>query len=268
MEATGFYGLALAEYLYAQKYSVSIVNPACIKAYSRSRLSRHKTDKIDAQLIAEYASKQNLKLWHPTSPLLKEIRELYRCLQALKQQLNQVHNHLENKTLPECILQVWRSLKAELKKKIEKIELLATDRLSKDVHLYQDYRNLQTIPGVSKTTAFAMIAEIPDISSFQTARQLAAFAGLTPCHRRSGSSVRGKERLSKMGSPALRKALYFPAIVSKKYNPIIKKFCSNLSMKGKHSMTIIGAAMRKLLHIIFGVLKNKVPFESTALANS
>lgn len=103
---------------------------------------------------------------------------------------------------------------------------------------------------------------IPDISSFKNARQLAAYAGLIPCQRSSGSSVKGRERLSKVGSSALRKALYFPAIVAKIYNVVIRRFCSNLSLKGKHPMTVGCAAMRKLLHLLFGVLKNKTPFNA------
>ena len=94
----------------------------------------------------------------------------------------------------------------------------------------------------------------------QNARQLAAYAGLTPSQRTSGTSLKGKSRLSKIGSAPLRKSLYFPAIVGKKYNPLLKEFAANLKHKGKHTMVIIGALMRKLLHIIFGVLKNKTPF--------
>jgi transposase len=83
---------------------------------------------------------------------------------------------------------------------------------------------------------------------------------LTPTIRQSGTSINGKGRLSKIGNAQLRKALYMPAITAKNHNPILKEFCHHLSKKGKHSMTIIGAAMRKLLHIIFGVLKNQKPF--------
>lgn len=120
---------------------------------------------------------------------------------------------------------------------------------------------LQTIPGIGETTAWKILAEIPDLQLFRDARQLAAYAGVTPRHRQSGSSVRGKSRLSKMGSSRLRNALYFPAIVAKKCNPFLSHFFNNLLQKGKSKMTAIGACMRKLTHIIFGVLKHQKPFD-------
>ena len=119
-------------------------------------------------------------------------------------------------------------------------------------------RNLETIPGIGKKTAITLLAEIPDIKSFKNSRQLVAFAGLVPSQRFSGSSVKGK---SKMGSGHLRKALFFPAITAKKYNPIIKDFCKRLEQKRKHSFVIIGAAMHKLLNIVFAVLKNNTEFD-------
>ena len=115
-------------------------------------------------------------------------------------------------------------------------------------------------PGIGKTTATAIIAELPEIQEFQDARQMAAFLGLTPSHKTSGSSVRFKSRISKMGSGILRKALYWPAIVAKSHNPILKHFSEKLKRKGKHNMVIIIAVMRKLLHIIYGVLKHKTSF--------
>ena len=132
--------------------------------------------------------------------------------------------------------------------------------LKGDSNLALDCDNLQSIPGIGKTTAIAIISETPDINYLHNARQLAAFAGLTPRHRTSGTSLKGRSRLSKMGSATLRKALYFPAIVAKKHNPILSEFAQKLANKGKQTMVIIGAIMRKLLHIIYGVLKHKTPF--------
>jgi transposase len=139
--------------------------------------------------------------------------------------------------------------------------------LSQQDTLRKDYELLQTITGIGKNTAVAIIAESPDLSSLENARQLAAYAGLTPRHRTSGTSLKGKSRLSKIGSSTLRKALYFPAIVAKNHNPVLKAFAQKLAKKGKHTMVIIGAIMRKLLHIIFGVLKHKLPFNPSLTQN-
>lgn len=105
-----------------------------------------------------------------------------------------------------------------------------------------------------------MLSESPDLESFSSARQLAAYAGLTPKHKTSGTSVKGKTSISKIGSSNLRKALYFPAIVAKNHNPLFKKLTQKLSSSGKPAKVIIVAIMRKLLHVIFGVIRNKTQF--------
>ncbi len=109
---------------------------------------------------------------------------------------------------------------------------------------------LKTIPGVSDKTAIAILSELPNIKDFKDEKEVAAFAGLTPFRRQSGSCLRGKGRLSKTGNSQLRKALYMPTVVAKHYNPILKEFCDRLSLKGKPTMVILAAGMRKLLHII------------------
>jgi transposase len=260
MEATGFYGEQLAEFLYAKGHKVSIINPSCIKAYAQSKLSRHKTDKVDAQIIAEYAYKHDSNAWKPTAPELKELRQLHRCREALMKQLGQVSNQLENKLLCLVVKKVWKSLYSELKKQIKEIELMANKLIAGNEAMQKDYKNLQSIPGISNITARAILAEVPDLLSFKSARQLAAYAGLVPRQRTSGLTVRGKSKLSKLGSSNLRRILYLPSIVARKYNPIIASFSQKLALKGKCKMSIIGAAMRKLIHIIYGVLKHKTAF--------
>jgi transposase len=261
MEATGSYGERIADYLYEQGNEVHVVNPACIKAFAKSKLNRHKTDEVDSLLIAEYASKNDLRPYCPINPLLKELRSLYRCSQNLKHQYIQVANFLENKDrLPESVNSVYEHLKIYLEETIKSVSLTLEGLLVSQGALKQDYENLQTIPGIGSTTAIALLAEMPSLPDLENARQLAAYAGLTPSQRTSGTSLKGKSRLSKMGSSALRKALYFPAIVGKRYNPLLKNAADILKKKGKHTMVIIGALMRKLLHIVFGVLKHKTPF--------
>jgi transposase len=127
---------------------------------------------------------------------------------------------------------------------------------------------LESIPGIGEATAALLLAELGEISHFQNARQVAAFAGLVPRIRESGSSVRGRARLSKAGSSRLRKSLYFPAITALRFNPLIKALGLRLSAQGKPKMLIIGAAMRKLLHLAYGVLKSKMPFNPNFVAQT
>lgn len=124
----------------------------------------------------------------------------------------------------------------------------------------KQHRNLLvTIPGTGESTANALLAEIPDISRFKGVRQLVAYAGLVPSERSSGT-LRGQTRLSKVGSTRLRKLLYFPCVSGKRYNPVIIDFCNRIEATGKNKMVALGGAMRKLLHIIYGVLKSGKPF--------
>ena len=117
-----------------------------------------------------------------------------------------------------------------------------------------------SIPGIGETTAAWLLSEV-QVSAYSSARQVAAHAGLTPQHHESGTSVRRRTRLSKTGNRRLRRALYLPAVVAKRYNPIIRAFCQRLQERGKRPMEIIGAAMRKLLHIVYGVLKSGKAFD-------
>ena len=143
---------------------------------------------------------------------------------------------------------------------IKNIEVEIDNLLTDNPQLKNQADSIQTIPGIGKITAVAIMAESPDLESFSSARQLAAYAGLTPKHKTSGTSIRGKTSISKIGSSSLRKALYFPAIVAKTHNPLFKKFTQKLSSKGKPAKVIIVAIMRKLLHIVFGVIKNNIRF--------
>jgi transposase len=151
--------------------------------------------------------------------------------------------------------------------KIETIKNSIHELLNQHKELLENFQLLLTIPGIGEESAVAILAEVPDIETFRNARQLAAYAGVIPRNITSGSSVYGKPRLSKSGSQALRKALFFPAIVAKNHNPIIMNFCQKLKEKGKHNMAIVGAAMRKLLHIIFGTLKSKSAFNRDHIKN-
>lgn len=269
MEATGNYGKSFADFLYNYNHEVSVINPACINAFAKSKLSRHKTDKVDGMIIAEYASKNDLPPYVPKSKALQELQGLYRCAQNLKERYAQTQNYLENKEhLSKAACSSYNNLAKYIMKELKDIELEIDNLLTDNASLKQQADNIQTIPGIGKITAVAILAESPDLESFSNARQLAAYAGLTPKHKTSGTSVRGKTSISKIGSANLRKALYFPAIVAKTHNPLFKKFTQKLSSKGKPAKVIIVAIMRKLLHIVFGVIKNNTQFNPNLALDS
>ena len=259
MEATAGYGDDLALLLHQAGHTVSIVNPARIKGYAQSMLTRNKTDKMDAVVIARFCEAQHPEAWSPNSPQINKLQALMRRLSALEQMKQQESNRLAMTNSKEVISSINTMIEF-LGREIQSIKRLIGEHIEADSNLKRDYQLLVSIPGIGNKTACWLLAEV-DFRSYSSARQVAAHAGLTPEHHQSGSSIKGKTGLSKMGNARLRKSLYLPAVVAKNHNPIIKVFCERLSGRGKCKMVIIGAAMRKLVHLAYGVLKSGRPFD-------
>lgn len=261
MEATGTYGEALATYLHQAGHLVSIVNPATIKAYGQSYLSRTKTDKADSTLIAQFCSQRRPPQWQPLPAEIRELQALVRRLDSLLEMRQMEANRLEVSTAAQAVTDSLVGHLAFLDEEVARTEKLIRTHIGNHPALQQQRDLLLTIPGIGGATAAKLLSEILDVKLYESARQLAAFAGLVPRLHESGSSVRRKARLSKTGAPRLRKALYFPAIVAIKHNPQIRALGERMQGRGKCPMEIIGAAMRKLIHIAYGVLKSGRPFD-------
>ncbi len=258
MEATSTYGNALARFLVAAGYKVSIVNPSRPKSFGKSELSRTKTDRADAKVIARFCAALKPAPWTPPPLEIEQLQALVHRLDSLTTMQQQEQHRLAtaNPILVEAINAHIDFLKAQ----IEITKKMIRQHFEQHPHLKSQRDLLTSIPGIAELTATALLAEIRDISAFDTAAQLAAFAGLTP-HFSSGSSIHGKPRLSKIGNSRLRKALFMPAIVARRYNSPISAFCARLTAKGKSKMSIIGAVMHKLLRQVFGVLKSQRSFD-------
>lgn len=260
MEATGMYAFPVAESLYQAKHCVSMVNPARISAYAKSQLARNKTDKLDAALIADFCHTQNPSEWLPPRQEVRELQALVRLLDDLKS-IRQAENNRFNSGIRSCsVAHLLQDHINYLNEKIAHVEQIILDHIQQDADLSRKKNLLTSIPGIGEQTAHVILAELLYLDSFEQAKQVAAFAGLNPKQRLSGK-MKGHSPISKMGSSLLRKALYFPAIVAKHHNPIIREFCNNLENNGKVPMEVTIASMRKLLHIAFGVLKNDCPFD-------
>ena len=261
MEATGTYGDSLAAYLHEQAQLVSIVNPAAIKAYAQSRLSRTKTDRVDAALIAGFCSERKPPAWHPPAPEAQELQALVRRLESLTEMHTAEENRLSSGISVKAVRESVEVLLAHLCEQIKRTQALIRDHIESHPSLKRQRELLDSIPGIGETTAAALLAEVADFSQYRSARQVAAFAGLVPRERQSGSSVRGRTRLSKIGNARLRKALYFPAITALRCSEFFKQWAEGLRQRGKCKMSVIGAAMRKLIHLAYGVLKTGKPFD-------
>ena len=261
MEATGNYCYDLANFLHQNDHMVFVVNPAQIKYFGQSKLRRIKTDKADAKLIYEFACvNDNLCEWRPMAAHLQQFRALQRCLQSLKLDLVQFKNRLESER-DGAVIEIFKSVIETIESKIDEVILQIRSLVQSDDKLNRMVSLLITIPGIGEVSAWVILSEV-DISNFKNAKQLTAYAGLNPHIQKSGTSVMGRGSISKIGCKQLRKALYFPAMVALRFNPIIKQFGERLKANGKVPKVVTIAAMRKLLRIIFAVLQKDKPFDA------
>lgn len=261
MEATGAYGEALALHLHGASHHVSVINPAAVKAFAGSRLSRTKTDKVDAELIARFCQAQEPPLWAPPAREVRELQALARRLKALIEMRVAEANRLEAIIAVESARSSVEEHIAYLDRQIEQTKAAIRQHINEHPGLRRQRELLDSIPGIGETTAATLLAEITDITQYRSARQVAAYAGLVPRERHSGSSVRGRTRPSKIGNARLRKALYFPAITALRCSPFFQAWAEGLRQRGKRKMSVIGAAMRKLIHLAYEVLKTGRPFD-------
>lgn len=261
MEATGAYGEALALHLHQAGHQVSVINPAAVKAFAASRLSRTKTDRVDAELIARFCVAQRPSAWTPPAPEVRELQALVRRLEALVEMRVAEANRLEAIIAVESVRSSVEEHIAYLDRQAEQTKAAIRQHINSHPGLRRQRELLDSIPGIAETTAAMLLAEITDITQYRSARQVAAYAGLVPRQRYSGSSVRGRTRLSKIGNARLRRALYFPAITALRCSAFFQAWAEGLRERGKCKMSVIGAAMRKLIHLAYGVLKTGQPFD-------
>jgi transposase len=264
MEASGGFEEAVATLLHEEDYGVSVVNPRRIKGYADSQLRRSKTDSADAALLARFGQREEPRLWDPPTSRRRSgrLRELTRARQALKKEKTRTENRLEDAE-EQAVRDAYQDLLDEIEEKIDALEEEIEEHLEESPDLNDQCSLLDTIPGVGLQTAAIVVSELRSPDRFESARQAAAYAGLVPSHYQSGTSVRGTPRMSKVGNARLRSALYFPAMTALRCNEAVEAFGDRLKERGKEEMVVIGAAMRKLLHICYGVLKSGRPFDAS-----
>ena len=258
MEATSLYYEKLATFLHDAEIRVSVVNPLQIKAFGESRLSRQKTDRADAKLIAHFAEQQSPALWQPAPHEVRELQRLLARLEAVQQMSVQEQNRAYEAE-GEALESVSRTL-THLKTEEEKLRKLIRDHIDRNPSLSEQHSLLTSIPGVGDQVSSHFMAWLRP-ERFDDARQAVAFVGLSPRHRQSGDSVRGKTRLCKVGHARLRKVLYFPAMSAIRYNTAAKAIAERLKASGKTGKVVIVAVMRKMIHWMYGVLKSGKPFD-------
>jgi transposase len=256
MEATGIYWESAAAFLAEKGHAVSVVNPAQISAFGSAALSRTKTDKKDARLIARFCAERRPPLWEPPAPELAELRALVTRRDALERMRTQEKNRL-HVSRAEVRAGIERHL-TFLEREIKDIDAEIRQKTDGGTQLKKQRELLDSIPGLGVKT-------IPVLLSFFSGKcfpaRPAAYAGLDPRQHESGSSVRRKPRISKMGHAFLRKNLYMPAMVAVTRTSWGKAFKARLAANRKPPMVIICAMMRKLVHVAAGVLNSEKMFD-------
>ncbi len=260
MEATGNWGLDLADFLHESGVRVSIVNPLRIKAFGQSELARNKNDKLDAGVIARFCRTQNPPLWVPPAPHLRELRELVRRCNALKDARVQEANRQKSGFVSPAVAQSIEAHLAWLDNQIAEVSQAALRLIQSDPTLRKNLALLRSITGLGEVAAGILLAELPNIADF-TPKALAAFVGLSPQEHSSGSSVRRPGRMSKVGAERLRGTLFMCAFSAKRFNPRLADFVKRMTDAGKAPKVILVAVARKLLVYAHAVIRTQKPFQ-------
>jgi transposase len=261
LEATGPYSAAPASYLHAAGRHVSVANPARVKAYARACGQANKTDPADARSIAGFCRDRRPRAWVPPSPEVRQLQALVRRRDDLRRMAAAEKNRLDAPDLtPAARRSIARAVRF-LSGEADRVQAEAEALVAATPHLAAGGELLGSIKGVGRQTATTVLAELPPVEHLRSAESAAAYCGLAPAEFTSGKSVRRRTRLSKAGNARLRTALYLPTLTAIRFNPVLKRFFERLVAAGKPRMQAVGACMRKLLMICYGVLKNRRPFD-------
>jgi len=253
MEATGGYWLGLATALFESGMRVSVVNPSKTAFFARSQLRRTKTDKVDAEMIAEFCKTQDPGLWQPPAPEILELRALlsYRHQlvaqrKSLEQTVRDIHAGKELRELHSALLK-------SLNETVDAVERQMREVVKAHENLKTGVARLEAVKGIGPLTAAMFVAKLP-VDRLRNGKAAAAYVGLSPSERQSGTSVHGKPRICKTGDAELRRDLYMPALAAKRHNPILAQFAARLNERGKPPKVVTVAVMRKMVVLAYELL--------------
>jgi len=259
MEASGPYYLKLATFLSEREIAVCVVNPLIIRRFSQMRMSRTKTDKKDAMLIAEYGKTEKPNLWQPEEDYVLELKQM----QAYLEQLNKnrtgfivqkeafIQNPIKSETIEKSITTVLETIEQEIKQIENRMELIIK------THHQEMFNQLKSIPGMGAKTSLFLIVISGGFSKFDNHKQLASYVGISPRIFESGTSVKGRSKICKMGMSKVRAMLYVCAWSAKRYNKSCKDLYDRLVEKGKPKKLALIAVVNKLLKQAFAIATKK-----------
>lgn len=263
MEATGYYHYLLAEYLFKKGVLVSVVNPLSVKRFIQMKLSKVKTDKSDSRAIWEYGKQQDISLYTAPKRVQSECLQLFSLLSIYLKKLTATKNKKKGEEvlgIPSSY--VYNSLNrdlAHLKKEITGIETRLLELVKQEQQ--EQLTLITSIPGIGIKTVLFLIVITDGFSKFETPSQLCSYAGITPMIKHSGSSVRGKSKISKMGNKRLRNLLFLCAFSACKQNKACQEIYERLIAKGKSKKLALIAVSNKLLKQSFAIAKSRLPYD-------
>lgn len=254
MEATGNYWRGLASWLFERGLHVSVVNPARTALFARSQLRRTKTDKVDALMIAEFCQTQHPCFWSPPAPGTLEIRGLLSYRQELVSEVHRINQIADQVHVSKQLRRFHTSHLNRVKAGIAAIDAQLREAVEANAAIASQVAKLQSVKGLGFLTATILVAKLP-VDRLRDGKAAAAYVGLTPRDRQSGTSVKGKPHICKTGDGTLRRDLYMPANVAMRFNPVLAAFAAQLKERGKPPKAITVAVMRKLVVLAFNLLK-------------
>ena len=265
MEATGYYHYRFAQFLYKQKVAVSVVNPLSVKRFIQMKLAKVKTDKSDAKAICAYGLTQEIPLYNALTDIQSECLQLFRLMDSFLKKRTATKNKIHGEeVLGVPSSWVYRSLKRDKKhldKELKGIEQKLLSLVKQDQQ--QQLTLLQSIPGIGLKTALFLIVVTDGFKKFETASQLCSYVGITPTIRESGSSVRGRARISKVGNRKLRNLLFLCSFTACKHNKGCRDLYERIVNKGKSKKLALIAVSNKLLKQAFAIAKSGHTYNPT-----
>ncbi|HHH76506.1 MAG TPA: IS110 family transposase [Phycisphaerae bacterium] len=263
VEATGVYHRPLADLAYGAGVRVIITNPGRAAEHASSHNRLNKNDRIDARGLQQYGRQlENAHDYEPDSPQIQALRALLSRLRQLDKDIQRERNRLEKCAFIAQSKVLAASIKRQTRQLIQERELIQgkiDSLISEHPSLKHIQARLISIKGIGKITSQWLLPLLYR-EQFESARQLAAFLGLTPIHRTSGTSLKKRGRLSGRGDCYLRSRLYMPAVCAKRHDPAMAACYDTLIRRGKTPKQALTAIIRKLVHVAYGVIKNDEPY--------
>jgi len=266
LEATGLYGLDIALLLAGDaRFEVMVANPRAVKDFARALFQRSKNDPLDANVLLEYAARMPFQAWQAPTAAALQLTAIVRRLHALTEQATMEKNRLHALEATAASLRIvatdlQRSLRT-IEKAKRQLTRAARKLVAGEARLERRFLLLRSLRGVGETSALQLLGELSLVPANADVRQWVAYAGLDPCECSSGSSLKRRPRISKVGNRHVRRALYMPALTAAHHDPAFRAYYLHLLAAGKCKMVALVAVMRKLLHAIFGMFKHDAMFD-------